>query len=160
MVLEIEMNIGEAAKASGVSTKMIRYYESIGLIRRPLRTESGYRVYSDSEVQALRFISHARDMGFSVEQMGGLLDLWRDGKRASAAVKTIASAHIQSLETKVRSLQSMIDTLRHLSDHCHGDEQPECPIIEDFASANVPVLARRHPRFGITGIVPDRAHAH
>src|SRR6188508_2338555 len=101
------MNIGDASKASGVSTKMIRYYESIGLIRRPLRAESGYRVYSDSDVQALRFISHARDMGFSVEQMDGLLALWRDGRRASAAVKTIASAHIQGLEAKVNSLQSM-----------------------------------------------------
>jgi MerR family transcriptional regulator, copper efflux regulator len=158
--MEIAMNIGDAAKASGVSTKMIRYYESIGLIRRPLRTESGYRVYSDGEVQALRFISHARDMGFSVDQMGGLLSLWRDGSRASSAVKTLTSAHIQSLEMKLRSLQAMIDTLRDLSDHCHGDEQPDCPIIEDFASADAPVLARRHPRFGITGITPDRAHAH
>ena len=154
------MNIGDASKASGVSTKMIRYYESIGLIRRPLRTESGYRVYSDGEVQALRFISHARDLGFSVEQMEGLLALWRDGRRASAAVKTIASAHIQGLEAKVRSLQSMIDTLRQLSDHCHGDEQPDCPIIEGFASADAPLLVRRQPRFGITGIAPDRAHAH
>jgi Cu(I)-responsive transcriptional regulator len=139
---------------------MIRYYESIGLIRRPLRTESGYRVYSDAEVQALRFISHARDMGFSVEQMDGLLALWRDGRRASAAVKTIASAHIQGLKAKVNSLQAMIDTLQRLSVQCHGDEQPDCPIIEGFASAEAPVLARRHPRFGLTGIAPDRAHAH
>lgn len=155
------MNIGEASKASGVSTKMIRYYETIGLIRRPLRTESGYRVYSDGEVQSLRFISHARDVGFSVDQMGSLLTLWRNGRRASGDVKTIASSHIESLETKVHALQAMIIALRHLSDDCHGDDQPACPIIDSFASVTTSSLgARRHPRFGVTGISPYQAHAH
>jgi MerR family copper efflux transcriptional regulator len=140
---------------------MIRHYETIGLIRRPLRTESGYRVYSDGDVQALRFISHARDVGFSVDQMSHLLTLWRDGSRASGDVKKIASAHIESLETKVASLQSMIAVLRHLSDHCRGDDQPDCAIIDGFASIAVSsARGRRYPRFGLTDIYPDRAHAH
>lgn len=153
------MNIGEASKASGVSTKMIRYYESIGLINAPLRTESGYRVYSDNDVHALRFISQARDLGFSVEQMGSLLALWRDRSRASADVKAIALEHIGALEEKARALQAMGKTLRHLADHCHGDDRPDCPIIEGFAAAAAPAPKKRQPRFGVTGIAPDRAHA-
>jgi len=153
------MNIGEASKASGVSTKMIRYYESIGLINAPLRTESGYRVYSDNDVHALRFISQARDLGFSVEQMGSLLALWRDRSRASADVKSIALEHIRTLDEKARALQAMSKTLRHLADHCHGDDRPDCPIIEGFAAAAAPAPKKRQPRFGVTDIAPDRAHA-
>jgi MerR family copper efflux transcriptional regulator len=152
------MNIGEASKASGVSTKMIRYYESIGLIKAPLRTESGYRVYSDNDVHALRFISQARDLGFSVEQMGSLLALWRDRSRASADVKSIALEHIRALDDKARALQAMSKTLRHLADHCHGDDRPDCPIIEGFAAAVAPAPKKRQPRFGVTGISPDRVH--
>tara|TARA_R110002020_G_scaffold7619_4_gene31837 strand:- start:22 stop:486 length:465 start_codon:yes stop_codon:yes gene_type:complete len=152
------MNIGEASKASGVSTKMIRYYESIGLIKAPLRTGSGYRVYSDNEVHALRFISQARDLGFSVEQMGDLLALWRDRSRASADVKAIALQHIQALDEKARALQAMSKTLRHLADNCHGDDRPDCPIIEGFAAAAAPAPRKRQPRFGVTDIAPDRAH--
>ena len=152
------MNIGEASKASGVSTKMIRYYESIGLIKAPLRTESGYRVYSDNDVHALRFISQARDLGFSVEQMGSLLALWRDRSRASADVKSIALEHIRALDEKARALQAMSKTLRHLADHCHGDDRPDCPIIEGFAAAAAPAPKKRQPRFGVTGIAPDRVH--
>ena len=152
------MNIGEASKASGVSTKMIRYYESIRLIRAPLRTESGYRVYSDNDVHALRFISQARDLGFSVEQMGSLLALWRDRSRASADVKSIALEHIRALDEKARALQAMSKTLRHLADHCHGDDRPDCPIIEGFAAAAAPAPKKRQPRFGVTGIAPDRVH--
>ena len=112
-------------------------------------------------MQALRFISHARDVGFSVEQMNSLLRLWRDGSRASGDVKSIASTHIESLEAKVQSLQSMIGALRRLSDHCHGDNQPECAIIDGFASTSMLTSGgRRQPRFGITEIYPDRAHAH
>jgi Cu(I)-responsive transcriptional regulator len=150
------MNIGEASKASGVSTKMIRYYESIGLIRPPLRTESGYRVYSESEVHALRFISQARDLGFSIDQMGDLLALWRDRTRASADVKAIALEHIEALEAKVHALQAMSATLRHLADNCHGDDRPDCPIIEGFAAAVNPSHRKRQPRFGVMGIEPDR----
>jgi MerR family copper efflux transcriptional regulator len=153
------MNIGEASKASGVSTKMIRYYESIGLIKSPLRTGSGYRVYSDNEVHALRFISQARDLGFSVEQMGDLLALWRDRSRASADVKAIALSHIEALEAKARALQAMSNTLRHLADSCHGDDRPDCPIIEGFAGAVAPAPKKRRPRFGITGTAPTRVHA-
>jgi len=150
------MNIGQASKASGVSVKMIRYYESIGLIDAPLRTESGYRVYSDSQVHALRFISQARDLGFSVEQMGDLLALWRDRSRASADVKAIALQHIEALQAKARALQAMSDTLKHLADNCHGDDRPDCPIIEGFAAAAAPAPKRRQPRFGVTGINPVR----
>lgn len=154
------MNIGQASKASGVSVKMIRYYESIKLIDQPLRTESGYRVYSDSQVHTLRFISQARDLGFSVEQMAGLLELWQNRIRASADVKAIALQHIETLQLKVRSLQAMSDTLMHLAEHCHGDDRPDCPILEGFAAAAAPDPKRRRPRFGVTGIAPDRSHSH
>ncbi|QQR40086.1 Cu(I)-responsive transcriptional regulator [Devosia rhizoryzae] len=153
------MNIGEASKASGVSTKMIRYYESIGLISAPLRTGSGYRVYSDNEVHALRFISRARDLGFSAEQMGDLLALWRDRSRASADVKAIALEHIRVLDEKAQALQAMSETLRHLADNCHGDGRPDCPIIEGFAEAAPAPPTKRKPRFGVTDIPPDRTHA-
>ncbi len=154
------MTIGQASKASGVSVKMIRYYESIKLIDPPLRTESGYRVYSDSQVHALRFISQARDLGFSVEQMGDLLELWRNRTRASADVKAIALQHVEALQVKVRALQAMSETLMHLAEHCHGDDRPECPILEGFAAAAAPAPRKRQPRFGVTGIAPDRAHSH
>jgi len=153
------MNIGQASKTSGVSVKMIRYYESIGLIKSPPRTESGYRVYSDNDVHTLRFISQARDLGFSVEQMEDLLALWRDRSRASADVKAIALQHIETLQEKARALQAMSDTLKHLADHCHGDDRPECPIIEGFAAAVATVPRKREPRFGVTGIDP-RSHSH
>jgi MerR family copper efflux transcriptional regulator len=127
------MTIGEAAAASGVSTKMIRYYEEIGLIRPPARTASGYRVYSDADVHTLRFVRRARDLGFSVEQMGDLLALWRDRDRASADVKRLALGHVDALEAKRRELEEMTATLRHLAANCHGDDRPDCPIIHDLA---------------------------
>jgi Cu(I)-responsive transcriptional regulator len=127
------MNIGEAAAASGVSTKMIRYYEEIGLIGAAARTASGYRVYSENEVHTLRFIRRARDLGFTVEQMGGLLALWRDRGRASGDVKRIALGHVEVLENKMRELQEMVATLRHLAENCHGDDRPDCPIIHELA---------------------------
>jgi Cu(I)-responsive transcriptional regulator len=128
------MNIGQAAAASGISAKMIRYYESIGLTAAPSRTGSGYRVYSDSEVHTLRFIRRARDLGFSIEQMRELLALWRDRSRASGDVKRIAMEHVAELERKARALQQMADTLHHLADHCHGDDRPDCPIIEELGA--------------------------
>lgn len=127
------MNIGEAAAASGVSTKMIRYYEEIGLILPPARTASGYRVYSEGEVHTLRFVRRARDLGFTVEQMGELLALWRDRGRASGDVKRIALGHVEVLEHKMRELQEMAATLKHLAETCHGDERPDCPIIHELA---------------------------
>ncbi|MGL4290914.1 MAG: Cu(I)-responsive transcriptional regulator [Phreatobacter sp.] len=130
------MNIGEAAAASGVSAKMIRYYESIGLVSNVSRTESGYRVYSDSDVHTLRFIRRARDLGFSVKQMTHLLALWSDRSRASAEVKQIALGHVAELERKMRELRDMSKTLRHLADHCQGDARPHCPIIEELSSGH------------------------
>jgi Cu(I)-responsive transcriptional regulator len=130
------MNIGEAATASGVSAKMIRYYESIGLIQNAVRTEAGYRTYSDHDVHRLRFIRRARDPSFSVEQITELLALWGDRSRASADVKRIALLHIGELERRMRELKQMTDTLRHLADHCRGDNRPHCPIIEDLATGH------------------------
>ena len=127
------MNIGQAAAASGVSAKMIRYYESIGLIDAVTRTEAGYRVYSDADVHTLRFIRRARDLGFSVEQMMNLLALWRDRTRASAEVKRIALEHVGELERKMRELAEMAETLRHLAKNCHGDDRPDCPIINELS---------------------------
>lgn len=131
------MNIGEAAKASGVSAKMIRYYESIGLIPAAGRTASGYRVYSQTEVQNLRFIRRARDLGFSVEKITDLLALWRDRSRHSADVKRIATDQIAELQVKIAGMQAMVDTLRHLADACCGDHRPDCPILADLGQGAV-----------------------
>lgn len=126
------MNIGKAADASGISAKMIRYYESIGLLPPARRTASGYRYYTDDDVHVLHFIRRARDLGFAVEDIGGLLALWRDQGRASADVKQIALGHVAVLERKIAALQGMADTLRTLATHCHGDQRPDCPILADL----------------------------
>jgi MerR family copper efflux transcriptional regulator len=126
--------IGEAAKASGVSAKMIRHYESIGLLPKAQRTGAGYRLYDETEVHALRFIHRARSLGFSLENIRQLLALWRDRRRSSATVKKLALAHVSELEAKIAEMQSMAQTLKHLAHHCHGDERPDCPILEDLAS--------------------------
>lgn len=130
------MNIGQAAKQSGISAKMIRYYESIGLIGPAMRTDSGYRVYSDQDLHTLRFVRRARDLGFSVEQMNELLALWKDRSRASADVKRIALEHVDELERKAESLREMAATLKHLAQHCHGDERPDCPILENLGCSH------------------------
>ena len=130
------MNIGEASGASGVSAKMIRYYESIGLIRPPLRTGSNYRVYSPEDVHVLRFVKRARTLGFSVDETATLLGLWQDKSRASAEVKQIATGHIEALQSKIVELQSMVKTLSHLAHCCGGDERPDCPILDDLAGVN------------------------
>ena len=143
------MNIGQAAAASGVSAKMIRYYESIGLINAVVRTEAGYRVYSDADVHTMRFIRRARDLGFSVEQMTSLLALWQDRSRASADVKRIAQEHVGELERKMRELAEMAQTLRHLADNCHGDARPDCPILNELSDGHVaeprPAAKARRP---------------
>ncbi|MDQ3559063.1 MAG: Cu(I)-responsive transcriptional regulator [Pseudomonadota bacterium] len=143
------MNIGEAAAASGVSAKMIRHYESIGLIKAAVRTGSGsYRVYSEGEVHTLRFIRRARDLGFSIDQTRELMALWRDRDRASGDVKRIAMEQVDALEAKMLELQAMSSTLRHLAEHCHGDDRPDCPIIHDLAccDSHVPTPAARRNR--------------
>lgn len=127
------MNIGQASSASGVSAKMIRYYESIGLIRPATRTDSNYRVYGGDEVHVLRFIKRARTLGFSVEETATLLSLWQDKSRASSEVKDIATRHIGALQTKISELQGMVDTLQHLAHCCGGDSRPGCPILDDLA---------------------------
>ncbi|MGN6578674.1 MAG: Cu(I)-responsive transcriptional regulator [Bordetella sp.] len=126
------MNIGQAAQATGISAKMIRYYESIGLIVPAGRTASGYRTYTEQDLHTLRFVRRARGLGFSVEQMHELLALWRDRKRASSDVKRVALQHVEELERKAAELQQMADTLKHLARHCHGNDRPECPIIEEL----------------------------
>jgi len=151
------MNIGQAAERSGVSAKMIRYYESIGLIPKTVRTEAGYRVYSEADIHTLRFIRRARDLGFSVEQIGELVSLWQDRSRASTDVKSIALEHIQSLERKIAELRSMTETLKHLAQTCHGDERPDCPILEELAGAEgVHDCAKRETVFGLAN-APRRA---
>lgn len=152
------MNIGEASKISGVSTKMMRYYETIGLVSAPQRTEAGYRIYSASDVQTLGFISRARDLGFSVEQIAVLLELWRDRSRASVEVKDLALEHIRVLEEKARAVSAMSATLKHLADNCHGDMRPDCPIIEDLVGPADAEPKRRKPRFGVVAdLAPGRA---
>lgn len=132
------MNIGEAARASGVSAKMIRYYESIELIPRTLRSENGYRVYTAANVQFLRFIKRARALGFPVDEIQKLVELWLDHNRSSREVKAITLRHIAELREKIAELESMLRTLEHLAHHCHGDHRPDCPIIEDLASVKRP----------------------
>lgn len=128
------MNIGQAAKASGVSVKMIRYYESIGLLSQVIRTSAGYRVYGEPDLHTLRFIRRARNIGFSIEETEELLKLWRDKSRASSEVKELALRHLQDLETKIVELEGMARTLRHLAKSCHGDQRPDCPILDDLAA--------------------------
>lgn len=125
------MAIGEAAAASGVSAKMIRHYEAIGLLT-PRRAGNGYRAYDAADVQVLRFIRHARDLAFPLEEVRRLLALWRDRNRASAEVKRLALAHVAALEEKAESLRAMAASLRHLAAHCHGDARPDCPILEEL----------------------------
>lgn len=127
------MNIGQAAKASGVSAKMIRHYESVGLFPEARRTDAGYRQYGDKELSTLRFIRQGRDLGFSIEQIRALLGLWQNQKRPSREVKALAQAHIDELEAKLRDMQAMKATLEHLVHCCHGDDRPDCPIIERLA---------------------------
>lgn len=140
------MNIGQAAKASGVSAKMIRYYEQIDLIPKAARRDSGYRDYDDADVHRLRFIRGARDLGFTVEQIGDLLALWSDRERASADVKTLALGHIHALKQKQAEIAAMIATLENLAKRCHGDDRPDCPIIEGLAENDGSPLAQAKPR--------------
>lgn len=123
------MNIGQAARASGITAKMIRHYESVGLLPPAMRSDTGYRQYGEREVHVLRFIRRARDLGFSIKDISGLLSLWHDRQRPSRQVKALAQAHMQQLQRKIDELQSMRQTLEKLVQCCQGDERPDCPIL-------------------------------
>ena len=125
--------IGEAAEASGVTAKMVRHYEAIGLIPAPRRSAGNYRTYGDRDVQTLRFIRRARSLGFSTGEIAQLLSLWQNRRRSSRQVREIASRHIDELDRKISELESMRKTLQHLVGACHADERPECPILDDLA---------------------------
>ncbi len=144
------MNIGEAAKASGVSAKMIRYYESTGLIPAAGRTGAGYRLYTETEVQMLRFIRRARDLGFGVDKIEALLALWRDRSRHSSDVKRLAQDQIDGLHRKITEMQAMLHSLQHLADACCGDDRPDCPILVDLGNGAEPgpATAPAARRFG------------
>ncbi|MBU4530904.1 MAG: Cu(I)-responsive transcriptional regulator [Desulfomicrobium sp.] len=151
------MNIGEAAKATGISVKMLRYYDEIGFVRPASRAYTGYRVYSEKDISMLRFVRRARDLGFQVKQISSLLDLWEDGSRASADVKSLALSHVRELEQRRRELDDMIGTLQHLAHHCHGDNRPDCPILSGLSAEEeeLPPKARRNKTsrrsFAVTG---------
>ena len=129
------MNIGQAARASGITAKMIRHYESVGLLPPAMRSDKGYRQYGEREVHVLRFIRRARDLGFSIKDISGLLRLWHDRQRPSRQVKALAQAHMQQLQRKIDELQSMRQTLEKLVQCCQGDERPDCPILQDLAGS-------------------------
>ena len=125
--------IGAAARASGVSAKMVRHYESLGLLGAVARTDAGYRQYTPADVHTLRFIKRARDLGFSMAEIAELVSLWHDKARASSQVKLIASQHLADLEKRIQAMQDMRRTLQNLLHHCHGDERPDCPILDNLA---------------------------
>jgi len=127
------MNIGEAAAAAGVSAKMTRHYETLGLLPKVPRTEAGYRQYDDASVHTLRFIRRARDLGFSIDEIAKLLGLWHNRRRASADVKRIALSHVADLQRRIDEMQAMQRTLAHLAHCCAGDARPDCPILDDLA---------------------------
>lgn len=129
------VHIGQAARLSGVSAKMVRHYETLGLLPPVARSASGYRRYSEADVHTLRFIKRARDLGFSMAEIAELVALWRDRRRASASVKRIAQKHLDDLTARIAALQGMQRTLQTLLQHCHGDERPDCPILDDLASS-------------------------
>ena len=135
------VNIGEAARRSGVSAKMLRHYESLGLLAPVARSEAGYRLYSESDVRTLQFIKRARSLGFSMAEITQLLDLWRNRRRISASVKRIAQQHVDELGERIAALQAMQRCLGQLLDHCHGDERPDCPILDDLAGDGAHALS-------------------
>lgn len=136
--------IGEAARRAGVSPRMVRHYESLGLLPPVHRTDSGYRQYTQADVHALRFIRRGRDLGFSMEEISTLLGLWQDQGRASSQVKAIAQKHITVLTERIAAMQSMQRTLQTLVHCCHGDDRPDCPILDDLASADTDLSPARH----------------
>lgn len=128
------VSISKASQASGISAKMVRHYESLGLLGQVGRTDSGYRQYTSGDVHTLRFIKRARNLGFSMAEISELVSLWRDRQRASAHVKQIAQRHVDELQARIEAMQAMRRTLQSLLQHCHGDERPDCPILDDLAN--------------------------
>jgi Cu(I)-responsive transcriptional regulator len=149
------MNIGEAAEKAGVTPKMVRHYESLGLLPKVHRTESGYRVYGESEVHTLRFIKRSRDLGFSIPEIDELVKLWQDRRRPSSSVKKVAAAHLAELDRKLEEMQSMRKTLSHLVHCCHGDDRPNCPILDDLERSAPVAPAERSKK-----APPSAARAH
>jgi Cu(I)-responsive transcriptional regulator len=129
-------NIGEAARRSGVSARMVRHYEGLGLLPDVARTESGYRQYTEADIHTLRFVKRSRDLGFSMDEIAELVGLWYNRRRTSASVKRIAQKHLGELEQRIADMQAMQRTLSHLVHCCHGDARPDCPILEDLAGAS------------------------
>ena len=129
-------NIGEAARRSGVSARMVRHYEGLGLLPAVARTESGYRQYDEADIHTLRFVKRSRDLGFSMDEIAELVGLWHNRRRTSASVKRIAQKHLGELEQRIADMQAMQRTLSHLVHCCHGDARPDCPILEDLAGAS------------------------
>jgi len=134
------VSISHAAELSGISAKMVRHYESLGLLPRVARTDSGYRQYSEADVHTLRFIKRARDLGFSMAEIAELVTLWQNRRRTSASVKRFAQKHVTELAQRIEAMQAMQRSLQQLLHHCHGDERPECPILDDLASQSTPSL--------------------
>jgi len=135
------MNIGAASHASGVSAKMIRHYESVGLLQKVARSEAGYRRYDAATIHTLRFIRRARDLGFSMAEIRELLALWRNRRRSSADVKRIALTHAADLGQRIEQMRAMQRTLEHLAHCCHGDDRPDCPILDDLAGGRADGVA-------------------
>ena len=139
------MNIGEAAALSGVSAKMVRHYESLGLLAKVSRTDAGYRQYGEREVHTLRFIRRARDLGFSIAEISELLKLWQNRRRASGDVKRIALSHVADLDRRMAEMAAMKETLARLASCCHGDDRPDCPILDELGDAALVVRGVRAP---------------
>lgn len=140
------MNIGEASERSGVSAKMIRYYESVGLLPSAARRSNGYRDYGDQEVSVLQFVRRTRDLGFSLDEVSALLALWSNKRRPSREVKRMAEKHIADLEHRISEMRTVMKTLRELAKTCHGDERSDCPILEDFAAPKIAPAAHRRKK--------------
>jgi MerR family copper efflux transcriptional regulator len=144
------MNIGQAAKASGVSAKMIRHYEEIGLIKKAGRSESGYRTYSENDLHILVFVRQSRNLGFSIDEIRELLGLWQNRRRSSRKVKELALRHIEELDLRINELQEIKQAISHLADQCHGDDRPDCPIIDGLtAQTQIVEHNGRNRKFGV-----------
>ncbi|QGY01124.1 Cu(I)-responsive transcriptional regulator [Methylobacterium mesophilicum SR1.6/6] len=146
----VVLTIGEAARRTGVSAKMIRWYETTGLLPPARRSEAGYRHYGEADLHTLRFIRRARDLGFSVDAIADLLALWHDRARPSAGVKAIAREQIADLRRRITELEGMARTLERLAEACCGDDRPDCPILDDLAAPDRPLQPRRRPARGLS----------